>query len=210
MIRALGFSLLCGALLSGCATRPKTYAAPSAARVDASTERLGAAVAKAGETAARAEAKISAAQTSAQKIATGSAELVRQATALEAAAPPDLKPQVQELRARLDAQRAEETLLAASLAAAREEHATLRNDVAEAAAAKAALQKDQAVYQTEARALAQTATEERTARVAAEREITSQKILGWLWKIGGGAVVLALVGGVVLWWTGKLAFKLAV
>lgn len=196
--------------LSSCATRAKIYSAPDTARVSASTARLSAAVEKAGASGARAEGRVTEAQASAAKIAEGSGEFAREIEALEKAAPPELRPQVVELRLRLDAQRVEEARLGESLFGARQEHALLGRDLAAARAAQETLEQDQAEYRASAERLAATATSERAARIAAEKQLHSQRIFGWLWKIGGGVAVLAIGAGVFLWLTGRLALKLAV
>jgi hypothetical protein len=199
------------ALLSSCATKPTVYKAPDASRVTATTKRLSAAIAKQVETTKRVEAKAQQAQESSDRIAAHSASVLSLLRALEPFIPAEQKPKFDELKAAADAQIVEEGKLSTIQAGERGEIEQLKKDNALVVQERDRLvQVDFPKYQADAQKIADSATRESAEKVEYKKQLTSQKILGWLWKLGGGAVVLVIIALVVLWWTGKLAFKLAV
>jgi hypothetical protein len=191
-------------LFSSCATRPKTYTAPDATKVTAATKRLAAAIAKSGETAVRVEAKVREAQENFDRVAASSVSVLAQVHDLEQLVPAELKPRVADLKSAINAQIVDQDKTSESLSGARTELAEFKKDVGEMNAAKVELQSAQTKYQSDAAIVAIAATSERNHRIAAEKQLTQQKIFKWLWRIGGGAVV----GGVILLFvTGKLSIK---
>jgi hypothetical protein len=198
-------------LFTSCATKPTVYRAPDASKVTATTKRLSAAIAKQAATTVRVEAKAQEAQQSSDRIAAHSASVLTLIRELEPFIPAEQKPAFDALKKSADDQIAEEGKLAAIQAAERAEIEQLKKDNALVVQERDRLvQVDFPEYQANAQKTADSATRESAEKVEYKKQLTSQKILGWLWKLGGGAVVLVIIALVVLWWTGKLAFKLAV
>jgi hypothetical protein len=198
-------------LFASCATKPTVYQAPDASKVAATTKRLSAAIAKQAETTARVEAKAQEAQESSDRIAEHSASVLQIIRELEPFIPAEQRPKFDELKTAADAQIAEEGKLATIQAGERGEIEQLKKDNALVVKERDRLvQVDLPKYQADAKKTADAATRESAEKVEYKKQLTSQKILGWLWKLGGGAVVLVIIALVVLWWTGKLAFKFAV
>jgi hypothetical protein len=196
--------LLCAvALLSvSCASRPTVYTAPDASHVAATTKRLSAAIAKSEATRVRAEAKVQAAQESSDKIAGHSASVLNLIRELEPFIPAAQKPKFDELKKSADAQIVEEGTLSATIAGARGEIAQLAKDHADEVKERDQLIVDQAKYQADAKKIADAATEESAQKVEYQKQLISQKIFKWAWRIGGGAIVIAIVA---LFVTGKLS-----
>lgn len=209
-MRSALFSLAAAACLTSCASKPTVYQAPDASKVAATTKRLSAAIAKQAETTVRVEAKAQEAQQSSDRIAAHSASVINLLRELEPFIPAEQKPKFDELKTSADAQIVEEGKLATIQATERGEIEQLKKDNALVVQERDRLvQVDLPKYQADAKKIADNATRESAEKVEYRKQLTSQKILGWLWKLGGGAVVLVIVALVVLWWTGKLAFKFA-
>jgi cellobiose-specific phosphotransferase system component IIB len=203
-------AIACFALLLGaCATPHKTYLPPSNVKLEASTKRLAAAVEKATSTAARAREHIEAAQAAAKKEAVTAKELGKQVDELIALLPPELKPRGDALKKAVAEDQADVGDIATHVYGAQLEHVQLGKDLYEANAAKLQVDIDKREYYANAGKLAKDATDEREARIKAEAQLVKEKWIRILWKIGGGFVVLLIIAGVVLFFTGKLGVVLA-
>lgn len=205
----LGACLAVALCAGGCATRPTVYKAPDASRVIATTKRLSAAIARQAETTIRVEAKAQEAQQSSDRIATHSATVINQVDELAKVLPIEFQPQVAQLRAAVDAQIVEEGKLSASLAGMRGEIEQLKSDNAAVVKEKNQLLLDQARYQSDAKRIADAATEESRQKVEYQKQLTSQKIFGLLWKLGGGVVLVGVLVLGFLWFTGRIAISAA-
>lgn len=193
--------------LTSCATRPKTYAPPDATQVTATTKRLSDAVTKASETATRAERHVKQAQKANDQVAAESATVVNLVNELAKLVPPELAPKVDELKGAVDRQQVATGELTLHLSGAQSEHEQLTKDNLESWAAKIALQVAQARYQADAKQIAQHATDERNARIAAEKQLSREKWARLFWKIGGGFLVLGIIALFILWLAGKWSIK---
>lgn len=198
--------LVAAAALSSCGTRPKTYVAPSGAHVEKQTKRVAAAVKSATESAARAQTKVADAKTKADTISADSIAIADRVDKLEAVVPPEVVPQVVELRGSIEALQAQERDLVALLEDAKREHEQLAKDLHEAKVARIDLEIAQAGYKRDAEKLARSATEERDFRIAAEKQLFRQKLFGALWKIGGAVAIVGALVLAFLWFTGRIAF----
>lgn len=190
------FALALSAVLcAGCSTRPKVYRAPSEAGVVIATRKVEAAI-------ANAHANLEAARQETAAIVTASAEIEERVDELAAKVPEELRAEVDALKTAIVAQRGRETQLVVRL------HDTA-GDVAEADKAKNELRLEQTKYAGEAKALAFDATFERNERIAAEKQLVREKVVRVLWKVGGGVAVVGAIILAFLYFTGRVAFRLA-
>ena len=192
---------------SGCATRPKTYHAPDATKFNASSKKLGRAIEKTDATISRAQAHVSAAQKNYDKVSSASVDLRDRVVALSKVVPPEIVPEVNKLLAAVDAKIVTEGALSTNLNAANAEIEQAKKDNAASAVYKAEVQSHFEVYQRGAIQNAAIATDERNARIVAEKKVIQQKILRWVWRIFGGFIALAIGALFVLWLLGKWSFK---
>lgn len=207
-LRSLAVLTAVALCVGGCATKPKTWSAPDSKRVDAASRRLSDAEKKVSETADRAEARIVAAQKNTDKLAAHSASVIRLVKELGLLVPPELKPKADALEAAVDAQQSEEGDLVTNLSGARSEMELLRKkDLPEVRNAKQESDDAVAEYKGKAALIAADATAERAARIAAERQLSREKWMRLLWKIGGGFLVLGLIALVVLFALGKISWS---
>jgi hypothetical protein len=199
----------CALLLGGCATAHKTYQAPSDAKVKATQKVLTEKVAQARATATKAREATLKAQAEAKELIALAAAVKDKLAVLKAKVPAELQPLVKEIQDAATAQEQKETQTRTDVdsAVALNEQLMQHQKEEETARMDAVIAANQ--YAGAAAGLAQDATNEREYRIAAEKQLLKQKILGWLWKIGGGAVVVLIIVLIVLWFTGKLAFKFA-
>lgn len=207
-MRFLGIAA-CALLLTGCVTSHKTYRAPDSAKVERSTKILTEKVALARETARKARVATLEAQESARKLMALGVDLKGKLAILKEKVPVAMVPMVTEIQTAAVAQDDEEKILRAKLDEAVSLNAILQDRQIDEEKARAQLQNDQGAYVTGAVALAQSATNEREFRIKAESQLLKQKLWGILWKLGGGAVVIGIIALIILWFTGKLAFKFA-
>jgi hypothetical protein len=189
-------------LLTSCATRPTVYQAPDASHVTATTKRLSAAIAKQAETTVRVEAKAQEAQQSSDRIAGHSASVLQLIRELEPFIPAEQKPKFDELKTSADAQIAEEGKLSTIQTQERGEIEQLKKDNALVVKERDQLVVDQAKYQADAKRIADAATEESRQKALYKNQLTSQRILRWALRIGGGAILIAII---VLFVTGKIS-----
>lgn len=202
----LGILFTVALLFTSCATRPKTYNAPDASKVTATTKRLSAAIAKSEATRVRVEAKIQESQVSADKLSTTSASVLTLLRDLEPFIPPEQKPKFDELKAAADSQIVEEGKLSASIAGTRGEVEQLKKDHAAVVTERDQLVVDQSKYQESAQGIANDATNERNLRIKAEAQLAKEKWIRLAWKIGGGLFVAIIIGVIVLFCLGKLGW----
>lgn len=175
-------------VFSNCATRPKTYTAPDA-------RRLTTAIDKAAATEARARAHIESAQKKADELSVTSASVLAQVKELKALVPPELLPKVEALEQNANLQLVQEGEIETHLAGARSEHGTLTKELVESKAAKLE-------YTFKAETLATVATKSDKARYDAQSQLIQQKIFKWVFRIGGGLIVILVI---VLFVAGKLS-----
>jgi hypothetical protein len=205
----LVIAIVCCAFLGACATSHKTYKPPSNTKLEASTKRLAAAVEKATSTAGRARAHVEAAHAAAKKEEVTAKELSRQVDELLKLLPPELKERGEALKTAIAEDHSDVGEIVTNVYGAQLEHVQLGKDLFEANAAKLQVDIDKAEYYENAAQLATDATTEREARIKAESQLVKEKWIRILWKIGGGFVVLLIIAGVVLFFTGKLGVVLA-
>jgi chromosome segregation ATPase len=203
---------LCGLCLAlafcagGCATRPTVYKAPDNSKVTATTKRLAAAIDRENETRVRAEAKVEKAQQSSDRVAVQSASVLNLIRELKLLVPEELKPKVEALESAQNEELQDTGVLSVQLADVRGEITQLRADQAFVVREKDQLKEDQAEYQASAERTAQAATAESADKSAEidriKGQLVQQKIWKWVWRIGGGAVVIGIVA---LFLTGKIS-----
>jgi hypothetical protein len=198
--------LFAAALLPACATRPTIYRAPDSSKVAATTKRLSAAIDRESETWDRAQTKVQAAQKSYDKIAGHSASVLQLIKELEPFIPDEQKEKFDELKTSADAQITEEGNLSVSITGANGEIEQGKKDHTVVVQERDNLKEDQASYQEAAGKIADDATaesREKSAEIdAIKKQLTSQKILKWVWRIGGGAIVIGIIA---LFVTGKIS-----
>jgi hypothetical protein len=188
--------------VGGCATKPTIYQAPDNSKVTATTKRLSAAIDRENETWKSAEAKVQAAQQSYDRVAGHSASVLQLIKELEPFIPAEQKPKFDELKASAGAQIDEEGTLSFSIAGAQGAIEQGKKDHAVVVTERDKLKLDQANYQTDAKKIADAATEESRQKAEYKNQLTSQKILRWAFRLGGGAIIIAIV---VLFVTGKIS-----
>lgn len=197
-------------LFASCATRPTVYQAPDASKVTATTKRLSAAIAKQAETTLLVEAKAQEAQESSDRIAAHSASVINLLRELEPFIPAEQKPKFDELKSAADEQIAEEGKLSTIQTTERGEIKQLEKDNALVVQERDRLvQVDLPKYQADAKKIADSATRESAEKVEYKKQLTSQKILGLLWKLGGGISAGLVVVVILLVVFGKLGVVLA-
>jgi hypothetical protein len=201
--------LVAAMAFSSCATQHKTYRPPSNVKLEASTKRLAAAVEKATSTAERARGHVEAARKAADKEATSSASVLTQLDDLLKVLPSELKAKGDALKEAVVHDQIDIGEIVTHVDGAQREHGQLGKDLFEANAAKLQVEVDKREYYANAGKLAKDATDEREARIKAEAQLVKEKWIRILWKIGGGFVVLLIIAGVVLFFTGKLGVVLA-
>lgn len=199
----------CAVLLSSCSTPHKTYQPPSNAKVTASTKKVVDGAASAHSSARAAKTHVEAAQKHNDALLVTGLDLQQKLDSIIKIAPP-------ELQSALTAVKGDATDMQNHAAGLQTElhGAHVKQDETESHQVKldqdiAQLKIDQGQYQSSAQTLATDATNEREARITAESQLLKQKIWGWIWKLGGGAVVIGIIALIILWFTGKLAFKFA-
>lgn len=199
----------CAVLLSSCTTPHKTYLPPSNAKVTASTKKVVDGATAAHTSARAAKTHVEAAQKHNDALLVTGLDLQQKLDAIIKIAPPESQAALAQVKTDATDIQSHADGLQTELKGAHtkqdetEVHQTkLDQDIAQ-------LKIDQGQYQSNAQTLATDATNEREARITAESQLLKQKILGWIWKIGGGAVVIGIIILIVLWFTGKLAFKFA-
>jgi signal transduction protein with GAF and PtsI domain len=208
-LQLLAVLLLC----SSCAT---TYHAPDATKLKAAAQKLNKAIAQSHSTAAKAKTKHKEAQAkhqesedAANQVFLNSLDIDKKLDDLAKQAPPELQPLVKAVQNVRTEQKQHESDLEKRLA---EEDKILKD---EAAIHDQLTQDNQAVviartdwdaesrkYQAAAAAVAATATEDNK---KLSSQLWKQKFLGILGWTGGIVFVLCLVGGFLLWKSGKLA-----
>lgn len=201
--------LCCGLLIGACSTPHKTYHPPSNAKVTASTKRVTDGATAAHSSSRAAKLHVEAAQKHNDALLVTGLDLQQKLDAIIKIAPPELQPALAAVKIDATDMQTHADGMKVELDGAHK-----KQDETEAHQIKldqdiAQLKVDQGQYQANAQTLATDATNEREARITAEGQLLKQKILGWLWKLGGGAVVIGTIVLVILWFTGKLAFKFA-
>lgn len=199
----------CAVLLCSCATAHKTYLPPSNAKVTASTKKVVDGATAAHATSRAAKAYVEAAQKHNDALLVTGLDLQQKLDAIIKIAPPELQSALAAVKADSTDMQAHADRLKTEL-----DGAHTKQDETEAHQVKldqdiSQLKIDQGQYEANAQTLATNATNEREARITAEGQLLKQKILGWIWKLGGGAVVIGIIALIFLWFTGKLAFKFA-
>lgn len=201
--------LLAAGLFSNCSTPHKTYLPPSNAKVTASTKKVTDGAAAAHGTQRQAKQHVVAAQKHNDALVVTGLELQKKLDAIIKIAPPELQPALAAVKADATAIQNDADDLKTELDGAHKKQdeteahqVKLDQDIAE-------LKIHQGQYESTAQTLATDATNEREARITAEKQLFKEKIFSFLWKLGGGALVLGIIALIVLWWTGKLAFKFA-
>lgn len=199
----------CGLLLSSCATKHKTYRAPDPAKVHAATRQVEDDLVEARKLSREARKFVTDAQKNADVITTRSLDLHQKAVVLMTAVPEPFKAQALEIVKGIAEQQADEAELTRNLSGAQAKNEELEKHQTKTDKDVAALKQEQANYFRNAQKLADDATMEREHRIKAEKQLVKEKWIRILWKIGGGFVVVLIIGGVILYFTGKLGVVLA-
>jgi hypothetical protein len=194
-------------VFSGCVTRPKTYHAPDATKFKESAKKLEVNIEKTGATIDRAQLRVAAAQKDFDEVSSASIEVRDRVVELSKIAPPELLPKFEELLAIVDEKTKKEGELSQNLEGAYSEIEQAKKDNNVSETLRTSVLSDFEVYQRGAIKNAADATNERNARIVAEKQVLREKIFRWIWRIGGGVVLLALVGVFILWIAGKWTFK---
>jgi outer membrane murein-binding lipoprotein Lpp len=192
---------------SGCATRPKTYHAPDATKFNAASKKLEANIEKTGATIELAQARVSAAQKNYDEVATASIDVRDRVVALAKVVPPEILPEVNQLLTVVEEKIRKEGELSENLKGAYSEIEQAKKFNADSATFKAEVQSHFETYQRGAIQNATDATDERNKRIVAEKKVIQQKIFRWLWRIGGGVIILSIIGLFILWLLGKWTVK---
>jgi len=196
--------LLAALLLAGCAAKPRIHSAPDPAKMNAAARRLSDAIDTSSQTAERAAVHIEAAQKAAAVEAAASATVVNLVNELAGLVPPELREKVTELQGSLERQQSATGEIVTHVAGAQQEHEQLRVENKATLEAKKDLETRQAQYVTDAGKLAIVATKSDQARYDAQSQLIKEKIFKWVFRIGGGALVLLVI---VLLVTGKLSWS---
>lgn len=181
LLSAFAFLLLCS-----CATRPKTYLPPDSTKLKASTTRVSTAVAAAHASANKARATVSSASAMAKHAKTEVAKIKNVPAAL-----------VQEV-----------SDLDVKLTEAQTQQTELENHLREADVARAQVEKDKNDYFNAAQSLANDATNERNARIKAEKSLSWYRWHWWGSWIALGLGIVACGVFAFLKFTGRLALKM--
>lgn len=191
------FLLLVLLALPACATRPKTYKAPSSTKIIASSQRVSATVTKAQTTAAKARQVVKDAKSTAEDVTTISGVIDQHVKEIPNV-PQGLLNEITRLQV-------VESVLTSQLAEGVAVHDTLFRELGDAQDARVQLQKDQVDYMAQSQVLANNATAERDARISAEKSLSWYRWHSWLMKLGAAAIGLVAIGVLFLWLTGRLA-----
>jgi hypothetical protein len=205
LIACLAVALCAG----GCATRPKTYTPPSAAKMNASSERLNRAVVKAHETANKARKQVVNTAQAADRMAQHSSTVRAKLAELAKKVPVELKAEVAAIGAEAESEHTEETNVVTGLRDTQVTQSILEKDLGELVASRDQLKGDQVQYVADAGKLANSATEERNYRIAAEKQLSLQRWYGRFLKIGIFLVIAIVILFFVLKFTGKLGLVAA-
>lgn len=198
--------LVCGLSVAGCATRPHTYMPPDDKKVKAAQADLTVKVRRVRETAEKAKIATQEAKVSADKLAALAAVTADKLNVARENLPPEYRPLLVDLETATQAQANETAVVQDRVANAVGWNAQLEGQVGEAEKARGNLQYEQEGYAAAAATLADDATKERNYRIAAEKQLSSQRWFGWLWKLGAFLLV-AIVGlFFLLKWLGKLGW----
>lgn len=194
-------------LTVGCVSSHKTYKPPNNAKVVASTKKVKEGVDAVHKKAGEARGQVEDAQKSAEKIQLASVDVQKKLDEIIKVAPPELRPALALVKTDVSAMQTEQTLLFGFLT-----NAHLRQDELETLIVNlnlhvAELEANQNGYYAEAQGLANDATNEREGKIAVEKQLIQQKILSWLWKIGGGLFVVVLLVLLAVFVAAKLGFK---
>lgn len=207
-IGLMGLMAAAALSLSACATRHKTYTAPDPAKVNAATKRVEDDLVKARNISREARKFVTDAQKNADRITIQAADLEGKAAILLASVPEELKPQALEILKGIREQQFSIGELSTNLAGAQKKNDDLEQHQTKTDAHVLELKAEQTSYFAKAQELAATATMEREYRIKAEKQLVKEKWIRILWKIGGGFILLLIVGGVILFFMGKLGWAL--
>lgn len=179
---------------ASCTAPARKYSAPDFKRVDAAATRLSAAHGKLAATTARAETKLAAAQKNADAIAEHSASIISLVDQLAKLAPPEMQPRVADLKTAVQSEQIETGDLVTNLSGAQTEIGRLKQkEIPEAIAAKSESDAAVAAVKIDARKTADAATSESSRRYKAESQLLSHKIFKWVFRIGGGLIVVVII-----------------
>lgn len=192
---------------AGCATKPKRYKAPDPTAVLAASSRLAKAVNDASVLAVRAETTVVSAKREAERVKAAADEARVQLDNLFRLTPPELKPMVDEVNAKVETMRAAQVTLLDKLAESTSVHAALSAQLREADDAKQQFAADGERYLAEANKLAGDAISERNARIKAEKSLSWYRWHWWgSWIALGAGILLSLIFA-FLKFTGRLALR---
>jgi chromosome segregation ATPase len=191
-------------LLVGCATRPHTYEAPDQTKVVESTRQVKEGVRKSRAAAGEAKAIVQKEQERTDKLIVQSRTLAGKLDEIIAAAPEELKLPLEVAKSDLGELQREQEDLKLGLGNAWTKQNETEQHLSGTETRIAELENRQVTYYAEAQKLAATATEERNYRIAAEKQLSTQRWFGWLWKLGA----FLLIGLVIAFFAAKALGKL--
>lgn len=192
------------ALLSSCASPPKTYHAPSNKKVIESQKVLDQRVAKARDTALKARKATQDAKANSKRLIALAKTVKDKLEALRALAPPELIKAVEDVQTAAVAQEREESYLRINTDFADEFNGQLETQLAAAEAARIETVRAQHEYQYDTDGIAREATKESKARYDAQAQLAHNKILRWLFSGTIGMIIILGVAALIAW---KLGWK---
>jgi hypothetical protein len=191
--------------LCSCVTSHKIYQPPDATKLKKAVARLNTAIDKSHKTAASARTKVDEAVKKSDEINVESQALDTRLDELKKQAPPELQPQIEQIQKLREAQQSRQDEQDKILADAQHLNDQLAKDNTEVTAAQDDVHKNGEQYLADAQQLANKATEEREARIAAESQLLKEKILKALGITGAIVFFVTLIGGFIMWKLGKFA-----
>jgi hypothetical protein len=202
---ALSFALFAG----GCATRQHVYAPPDNAKVIEATRKVKEGIVKSKEKAHEVKKDLIGATESRDRLIVVSHNLSEQLDAIIAVAPKELIPALDKAKDYSVAGELEQSVLSKFLDSGQGKVDSLEIEIGSAERWQVTLETRQGEYHTEAQSLADTATNERTARIKAEKALSWYRwhwYIGWI-VMGLGVIVCGIFA--FLKFTGRLALKSA-
>lgn len=201
-IKVATLQLAVATLLCGCST---TYHAPDATKLKASVKKLHQTISKSHDTAKKAKEKHKEVEQAANTLLEDSLDLDGKIEELSKNAPPELQPQIAEIKKLQSGRKEHEFILQQKVEEERILHEQLAKDNAEVVTAETDVHRNGDQYLKDAEAMATRATEDNK---KLSSQLWKQKLLSGLGITGAIVFVICLVAGFIMWKLGKLAIKL--
>lgn len=196
-------------LFTGCASKPVVYHAPGSAKMDASGERLHKAVVDAKATHQKVQTTVAAVKSGVKTEGEQIATLEPKLDELFRVAPPELRDKIDAARMEVTIIKDGNAILAKQVDSVVALQATEGAQLEEANAADKQHAADRDEYKAAAEVLAQKASTESIARVAAENKVHELESKNWIRRALESLAGIAILVGAFLWFTGKLTLSAA-